>query len=569
MPVLIVIGVLAGLVTGLSPCILPVIPVVFAAGTVAGATEEDVAVTRRGLRPSLAVVAGIVLSFSALTLFGSWLLTLLGLPQDVLRDLGIVVLSVVALGLIVPSFGELLARPFARLGGGRQRAEQGGFVLGLSLGLLYVPCAGPVLAAITVVGAGHRIGLGSIVLTLAFAVGVAIPLLCFALAGQHLVGHRSAVRARATITRKVAGGVLLATALVIGLNLTDGLQRRIPGYTRAFQSGIESNAAARRALSDVTGRHTTTGLATCPDGTEDLVDCGPAPALTGITSWLNTPGDKPLTLAGLEGRVVLVDFWTYSCINCQRTLPHLEAWDKAYRGAGLTIIGVHTPEFAFEKVRGNVRSNLAELGVSYPVALDDDYGTWNAYGNQYWPAEYLIDAEGTVRHVEFGEGSYARTEQQIRTLLAEAGPRRPLESAPEVADATPDTPLTPETYLGSDRLVDRSDQLIEPGVAKRYAAPDELPADGVAFQGTWTIGGQAASSGDDATLLLDYRAAKVYLVLGGTGTVGVSVDGRHTTSVHVSGAPTLYRLVDGEVSRRARLTLDFSKGVQAYAFTFG
>ena len=363
--------------------------------------------------------------------------------------------------------------------------------------------------------------------------------------------------------------VLLLTAAAIGLDLTAGLQRHIPGYTEALQTRIESNSSAKQALADVTGRHTTESLATCPDGTVDLVDCGPAPAITGISSWLNTPGDKPLTLAGLKGRVVLLDFWTYSCINCQRTLPHLEAWDAAYRRDGLTIIGVHTPEFAFEHVLGNVRQNVAKLGVKYPVALDNDYGTWTAYGNQYWPAEYLIDAEGNIRHVEFGEGSYDRTESFIRRLLAEAKPSTKLGSTTKIADSTPSGQLTPESYVGYERLVNQADQPIVRDQAKTYHLPDEIPANGFAFGGTWTVGAQRATAGGGARIDLDYEAAKVFLVLGGTGTVDVSIDGSHTKTVDVADTPTLYTLVEGSTSRRALLTLRFSKGVQAYAFTFG
>jgi cytochrome c biogenesis protein CcdA/thiol-disulfide isomerase/thioredoxin len=531
--VLLVIGLLAGLVTGISPCILPVVPVVFAAGT-----------SRRPVR----IVAGLIVSFSAFTLFGTWLLSALGLPDDLLRDLGLVVLVVVALGLIFPALGHQLERPFARLVQNRGPSTGGGFVLGLSLGVLYVPCAGPVLAAITVVGSSHHIGVDAVLLTVAFAIGAAIPLLGFALAGQGLAARLTAVRTHAGATRKVAGVVLILSALAIGSNLTDGLQRHVPGYTASLQRHIEQGGTAKDALAKVTGRHTTEGLSTCAAGTPGLVDCGPAPAIRGIASWLNTPDGTPLTLAGLKGRVVLVDFWTYSCINCQRTLPHLQAWDRAYRDDGLTIIGVHTPEFAFEHVQANVRRAAKSLGVTWPIALDNDYGTWNAYGNQYWPAEYLIDAHGTIRHVSFGEGDYDRTESQIRTLLADARPEAHLGSATKVADATPTEQLTPETYLGSERAV---------------------PGGGPKFVGTWNVGAQRVVAGEDASLVLRYQAAKVYLVLGGTGAVQVRVDGKPTKTVHVGDEPTLYTLVDEATSRQALLDLRFTPGVQAYAFTFG
>ncbi len=295
-------------------------------------------------------------------------------------------------------------------------------MLGLSLGLVFVPCAGPVLTAIAVVGAKHRFDLSSVLLTAAFALGVAVPLLIFAVLGQRLAERMAAVRTHAATARRVIGAVLVVTALVVGLNLTDGLQRAVPGYTNALQSHIEGNVSARQALGRVTGNVASGDLATCTPASPVLQQCGPAPALAGISHWLNTPGDRPLTLAGLKGRVVLVDFWTYSCINCQRTLPHLEAWNRAYARDGLTIIGVHTPEFAFEHVTSNVAQAARQLGVQYPVAQDNDYATWNAYENNYWPAEYLIDATGTIRHVDFGEGEYGQTESFIRQLLVAAHP---------------------------------------------------------------------------------------------------------------------------------------------------
>ncbi len=368
------------------------------------------------------MVAGLVVSFAVFTLVGSWLLSALGLPQDLLRWIGLVVLGVVGLGLIVPAVGEWLERPFARLAGGRQRSEAGGFVLGLSLGLIFVPCAGPVLAAIAVVSANHRYGISSVLLTASFALGIAVPLAVFAVLGQRLAERMPSIRTRAAVARRVIGAVLVATALVVGLNLTDGLQRAVPGYT---DSPAESHR--RECLGDE--RPSGGSAATWPPGTWPrappsspvLQQCGPAPALAGISRWLNTPGDRPLTLAGLRGRVVLVDFWTYSCINCQRTLPHLEAWNRAYAADGLTIIGVHTPEFAFEHVTANVAQASRQLGVVYPVAQDNDYTTWNAYENNYWPAEYLVDATGhdTPRRLRRGR---VRPDGVVHPPTAGGGP---------------------------------------------------------------------------------------------------------------------------------------------------
>ncbi len=379
------VGIVAGFIAGISPCILPVLPVVL----VAGATSEERPARRRR---AVAVVVGLIVSFSAITLGGSALLSAVGLPQDLLRDAGIVVLGVFGLGLLVPAIGHLLERPLSRLRAPRPSSRSTGFVLGLGLGAVFVPCAGPVLAAITVIGATHRVGFTGVLLTLAFSIGAAMPLLFVALAGDELVSRVSALRERAPKLRIVGGAVLILMALVIGLNLTDGIQRAVPGYTSALQHDVEGTAFATKQLAALTG-HGGGSLASCRDDDAALQTCGNAPAFKGITAWLNTPGGKPLRLSQLRGKVVLVDFWTYSCINCQRTLPHVEAWYRLYKGDGFVAVGVHTPEFAFEHVVSNVTAAARDLGVHYPVAVDDGYATWNAYGNEYWPAEYLIDAK--------------------------------------------------------------------------------------------------------------------------------------------------------------------------------
>jgi len=607
--ILILIGFLGGLVTGISPCVLPVLPVIFAAGASSALDDESiptpddhrasalvgVACTGRsggpevpsdpGIEPGqggslraeahrrrrpLAVVGGLVLSFAVFTLVGSWLLSTLGLPEDLLRWIGLIVIGVVGLGLIVPAVGDALERPFARLAAGRLHDGSGGFVLGVSLGLVFVPCAGPVLAAITVVSADHRYGISSLLLTAAFALGVAVPLLVFAMLGRQLAEQLHLVRSGAAVARKAIGAVLVVTALLIGLNLTDGLQRALPSYTSALQSTIEGNASATRALGQVTGNGATGQLANCTDASPTLQECGVAPALAGVGTWLNTPGGKPLTLAGLKGRVVLVDFWTYSCINCQRTLPHLEAWNRAYGRDGLTIIGVHTPEFAFEHVASNVAQASRQLGVVYPIALDNQYRTWDAYANNYWPAEYLIDATGHVRHVDFGEGHYGATETFVRHLLAAADPTVVLPRATDVPDSTPDEQTTPETYLGYRHgTPNLAGQAVEEDQMGAYRAPVPLPRNEYAYGGRWSVGAESSTAGQGATLGLDFVARDVYLVLGGSGTVRVSMNGTTTRTVTVSGEPKLYRLVGSSMVGQGSLALAVSPGVQAYDFTFG
>jgi cytochrome c biogenesis protein CcdA/thiol-disulfide isomerase/thioredoxin len=576
---LVLVGIVAGFLAGISPCILPVLPVVLVAGAApplnpespaaaAGPAERTgasaTARARVGLAQPVAVIAGLVLSFSLLILAGSEILSLFHLPQDSLRNAGIALLVVVGLGYLIPPLGALIERPFARLGTRRPGGTPGGFVLGLALGLVYVPCAGPVLAAITVVGATHRVGLTAVVLTAAFAVGTAVPLLAIAIAGGQFTGRIGALRRHAAQVRQVGGAVLIAVAVVISFNVLGGLQRDIPGYSTALQG----SGAVRKQLNVLTGEPHTT-LAKCNPNATALVDCGPAPNFTGITAWLNTPGGKPLALSALRGKVVLVDFWTYSCINCQRTLPHIEAWYREYAKDGFVVVGVHTPEFAFEHVVSNVRAQAAALGVRYPVAIDDNYATWNAYANQYWPADYLIDAHGYVRHVHFGEGEYATTGHLISQLLRAAHPGRTLPAPAGIPDKTPTGQMSPETYIGYNRL-----QYLVPGHVVRntpavYHFPRSLPLGGLALSGTWTDRAQEATAGHRAGLELGFLAHDVYLVLGGTGTLDVFVDGRHTQTIDVRGVPRLYTLFRSRAATTGRLRLQASPGIQAYDFTFG
>jgi cytochrome c biogenesis protein CcdA/thiol-disulfide isomerase/thioredoxin len=604
------IGFVAGIIAGISPCILPVLPVVLVAGATVPSEDETptptpaegeepvrsrqpagtigsgdnlrVAVrrSRATARPptarsrtrsyrAYAVVAGLVVSFSIVTLVGSSLLSALGLPQDFLRDAGLVVLGVVAAGLIIPPLGHLLERPFARVAQRQPNGGAGGFVLGLGLGALFVPCAGPVLAAITVVGATHHVGLGAVVLTVDFALGAAVPLLVFALAGQRVAERVSAFRSRAARARQIGGVVLLAMTFLIAFNVTDGLQRVVPGYTSVLQKHIEGGSYAKRQLASLTGANMNTKLGNCTPSLQTLEDCGAAPNFTGITAWLNTPGDRPVSLASLKGKVVLVDFWTYSCINCQRSLPHVEAWYARYHDVGFDVVGVHTPEFAFEHVVSNITQAAKQLGVVYPIAVDNNYKTWTAYQNEYWPAEYLIDATGQVRHAEFGEGDYSTTESLIRTLLVDANPKVKLPPRTDVADKTPTEELTPESYLGYKYgLPNFVGTSLAENQAATYKFPGTLPPDTLAFSGTWTVGPEKITSGADARIELAFTADHVYLVLGGTGTIKASVGG-HTQTIDVAGIPRLYTLVASSNVESATLVLDVSPGVDAYDFTFG
>ncbi len=549
MLVLLGIGLVAGIVTALSPCVLPVLPIVLAGGA-----------TGSGRRP-FAIVAGIVVSFTVFTLTAAWLLDRLGLPQDLLRNIAIVLLFVVAATLLWPRAGELLERPLRALTRRPAGDLGGGFLLGASLGLVFVPCAGPVLAAVTVLSARRDVGLDGVALTFSYALGAAIPLLAIALVGQRAA---LALRSRATIVRRVSGVLVAAAAVAIAFGLDRHLQTAVPGYTVAVQDRIESSSRAQRELERLTGARRPE--ATGGSSEDALPDYGLAPEFVGIGGWLNTPGGRALSLDGLRGRVVLIDFWTYSCINCLRTLPYLKAWDERYRSKGLTIVGVHTPEFAFERVPANVRENTAKLGLRYPIALDPDYGTWNAWHNQYWPAKYLIDRNGHVRLYHFGEGEYDETEDAIRTLLAQGGTALP--AAVHLPDRTPAGSVTPESYLGYERIAHYAGSALRHDAEAAYRLPAKLGQNELAYGGRWTVGKERIVAGRGAVLRLAYRARKAHLVLAGAGTVQVLVDGRPTGSVTVEG-DRLYTLVERPEIADHLLELRFSRGVEAYAFTFG
>jgi cytochrome c biogenesis protein CcdA/thiol-disulfide isomerase/thioredoxin len=536
----------AGVVTALSPCVLPVLPVVLAGGATGGP------------RRPFAIVAGLVASFTVFTLTATALLGALGLPDDLLRNLAIAVVALVGLSLVWPRLGDVLGRPFYAIARRPTSGTGGGFVLGLSLGLLFTPCAGPVIAAVVTVAATRSLTVEAFLITLAYALGAGLVLLGVAVAARRGMSLRG-VRAHAPAVRRALGLAVLAVVVLMVLGIDRDLQTRVPGYTRALQS-LEESASARGELDELVGGP---GLVE----EEQLADYGQAPELVGIRGWINS---QPLTLASLRGKVVVLDFWTYSCINCLRTLPHLKAWDAAYRKDGLVILGVHTPEFAFEREPENVRRAVRDHGIAYPVALDPDFATWEAWDNRYWPAKYFVDRAGHIRYAHFGEGAYEESERVIRRLLAE-DPGGALVSR-AVSDRTPTGPQTPESYLGYGRIDRYAGSPLQPDREEAYTLPGRVPLHGLAYGGRWTVEEERIVAGKGARLRLHFVAGNVYLVLGTSGrpgTVGVRVDGEPagTTRVTHDDLYTLAR-VPGPKGEHV-LDLRFSPGTEAYAFTFG
>jgi cytochrome c biogenesis protein CcdA/thiol-disulfide isomerase/thioredoxin len=535
----------AGIVTAISPCVFPVLPILFAGG----------AGSRR--RP-YAIIAGLVASFATFTLIATWLLDKLGLPADFLRNLSIALLFLLAATLIFPQVAVLVERPlarFSRLAPGGDLG--GGFLLGASLGLVFVPCAGPVLSAITANAARYSFGWKTVVIAVVYALGAAVPMLAVAIFGQRLTGR---IRGSVPALRTALGVVMALAALAIVFNADTKLQTWFPNYTHALQ-GFERSGQAKKELAKVQHRGASP-FAAQPAEAAGLKNYGAAPDFNGISAWINS---KPLTTRALRGKVVLVDFWTYSCINCLRTLPHLEAWDKRYRKDGLVIVGVHTPEFAFEHVVSNVRDAVHRLGVHYPVAIDDHYKTWDAYQNQYWPAEYLIDRNGDVREIHAGEGNYDGTERTIRSLLGMTGG----SELASVKDRTPTHLTTPESYLGWERLDRYAGSTVLPGRDNAYHYPRTVPLNELAYSGIWRVERQRIVAVHNSRLVLHFVAQHVYLVLGGTGKLQVLVDGRPVRTITVSGVSRLYTLLSYARDREGLLELRFTPGLQAYAFTFG
>jgi cytochrome c biogenesis protein CcdA/thiol-disulfide isomerase/thioredoxin len=575
MVLLMLFALVAGAATALSPCVLPVLPAVLGAG-LAG-----------GRRRPLGVVTGLVVAFTFATVALVYVIDALGLPDDLVRTVAIVTLLGFGIALLVPgladrieAFGSRLAPGPARVGG---EGFASGLVLGASLGLVYTPCAGPILAGVITVSASQTFTAGKLAVALAYAVGSGAVLYLLMLGGRRLVDRVQPARAW---VQGAAGALMIVVALAmtadLDLEFQEAIADDLPSVLVNPSGELEESGAVADELAALRGGHA--GFEPTGAGA-DLPDYGAAPDFTDTQEWFNTRGEQPLSIARLTGqdRVVLIDFWTYTCINCIRTLPYLKAWDAEYRDDGLTIVGVHSPEFAFEKDAGNVADAIGDYGIRYPVVQDNELGTWSAFANQYWPAKYLIDAEGHVRYVHFGEGDYEQTEAAIRALLAHAGDRRlGSEAEPGEVESIDPELRTPETYLGYARAEGWVNGP-QPG-AKDYGEPDpsSLDLNQFAYGGAWQVGPESATALRDASLALSFQARRVFLVLGSSAQsrdVEVLLDGDRIadadagTDVQDARATIteqrLYRLVDLPEAGRHSLTLRFDPGVSGYAFTFG
>jgi cytochrome c biogenesis protein CcdA/thiol-disulfide isomerase/thioredoxin len=591
MIVLLAFAVLAGGATAITPCVLPVLPALLSASG------------SGGRRRPLGVVAGLTLTHTITIVGIASVVDGVGFADGTLRTLAIVMLGIFGLTLLVPRASHWIEARMSALSRLGPRDAGDGFWSGLpvggALGFVYAPCAGPILAAVISVSASRGTTSGLVAVAVAYGLGSGVVLLALALGGRRIMDRVRRGR-RGPVVQRAFGVVMVLTAVLMLANLDirfqSALASEFPSFLTNPTGGLERSRAVEDRLADLRGasrfrsRSTTKSAsavaasdATLPGvRTPQLPVLGDAPDFTDTQRWFNSP---PLTMKRLRGRVVLIDFWTYTCINCLRTLPYLKAWDARYRALGLTIVGVHTPEFAFEKQAANVLGAIRDDGLRYPVVQDNDYGTWNAFTNQAWPAHYLVDARGRVRYVHLGEGDYPETEAAIRALLAEAGQRRlGAASKPRGRIETAGAKATPETYLGSARAQGFS-PVVPANGTRDYAAArgDALPQSVFSLGGRWTIDAESARAVRHATITAHVVGTAVYLVLSSAGDrprhVQVRLDGRPIPAAAAGddvrdGVVTvrrqrLYALVRLRSIQDHVLTLRLDPGVSGYAFTFG
>ena len=567
------IAFIGGLLTIVSPCILPVLPFVFA--------RADQPFRRSGLP----LLAGMAITFtlvaSLATVAGDWIVR----ANQYGRWIAMVLFAIFGVTLLFPAVGDRLSQPFVRLGARLQRrpdsapSMSGSVLLGISTGLLWTPCAGPILGLLLTGAAVEGSSSKSAILLLAFAAGSACALALALLAGNRMFQMMKRSLGVEMWIRRVLGVAVLAGVFGIAMGWDTGVLARVSlspgsGPTKLEQQLVERFRPPAQARSVALGNE------------------GVMPPLDGAVQWLNTP---PLTKDGLRGKVVMVDFWTYSCINCLRSIPYVQAWSEKYKSAGLVVIGVHTPEFAFERDKANVAKAVTDLKLTYPIAVDSNRSIWNAFRNSYWPAHFFIDGQGRIRHHHFGEGDYQESEQVIQQLLAENNPNAaPAAGFVQVtaagAQAAPNlgAVASPETYVGYQRQEHyASPEEIKRNEEERYSAPGRMRVNQWGLAGWWNVGEeQAVSSLKNSKIIFRFHARDLHLVLGpGKGNkpvrFKVTIDGAaplDDAGVDVDkqgmGSVTTYRLYQlvrqkGVIEDRTFQIEFLDQGVQAFAFTFG
>ena len=583
MILLIIFAFFAGVVTILSPCILPVLPIILS--SLIGTTEIGKA------RP-FGVIVGFILSFTFFTLFLSSIVKLIGIPAESLRVFSVIVIGLFGATMLIPKFQYWTEILFSRLSQFLPQSQNktgfgGGLLIGLSLGLLWTPCVGPILASVISLAITGSVNIEAVFITLAYAAGTAIPMFFIMIAGQTALRRAPWLLRNSGHIQKVFGVLMILTALAIFFNLDRRFQTFILNTFPSYGTGLtkfEDIPLINDALNQLTGTESPVGNMGKPTFEMDATSKSgpPAPEIIPGGQWFNS---QPLKLSDLRGKVVIIDFWTYSCINCQRTFPYLKSWHEKYEDKGLVIIGVHSPEFEFEKNPANVEKALKDFGISYPVVQDNDFKTWRAYSNRYWPAKYFVDKDGNIRYTHFGEGAYDESERVIQELLAETGS--------DVTGTSINNPeyqnyaKTPELYLGYGRIehLVSPEKVVENGSAL-YSAPEKIPDNEFAFVGGWDVMEEYSSPAKGSALVLNFESKEVFLVMrprdGVTpGKVRIYLDDKLVSETGAAGesvvnnevtvdSDSLYKLIKLQEPGKHILKLEFlDANTEIYAFTFG
>lgn len=565
---------LAGVVTILSPCILPILPIVLSS-TIGG--------VETGKARPLGVVTGFILSFTFFTLFLSTIVRFSGIPADGLRFFSVIIIGLFGISFLIPQFQILLEKLFSKLAGlvPQGSAKTGfwpGVLIGLSIGLLWTPCVGPILASVISLAITGTVTFDAFLITFAYALGTAIPMFAIMIGGRQLLQKVPWLLANTANIQKAFGVVMILTAAAIFFNIDRQFQTYILKTFPQYGVGLtqfEDNSAVKDALQKINDKPMDPKDMGKPLSDMNLSKGPVAPEIIAGGEWFNS---KPLKLSDLRGKVVVIDFWTYSCINCQRTLPYLRDWWDKYKDDGLVIIGVHSPEFEFEKNPDNVAQAIKDFGLTYPVVQDNDFATWRAYDNHYWPAKYIVDKDGFIRYTHFGEGEYDETEKVIQELLRETGK----ETSEKIENSSYDIySKTPELYLGYLRI----QYLVSPEYVSRdtkasYTAPSDIPQNYFGFEGEWTVMPEYSAPTKSAKLRLNFESKEVYLVArpkDGTGKMKVLLDGKSQNfgedvkdGIVTVDKDRLYKLIKLENPGKHILELQFEDdNVEVYAFTFG
>lgn len=594
MILLVLFAFLAGIVTILSPCILPILPIIL---------SSSIGTQAIGKARPLGVIVGFVLSFTIFTLFLSSIVRIFGIPAESLRVFSVIVIALFGLSMLIPKFQIWMEILFSKLSqflpqsqkqnglpAGRQ-GFGGGILIGLSLGLLWTPCVGPILASVISLAITGSVNLDAVFITFSYALGTAIPMFFIMMTGQTALNKSPLLLANTGNIQKAFGVLMIITAVAIFFNLDRKFQTFILDAFPNYGVGLtkfEDNSFIQKALQDLSGEEVKQKDIGKPMFDLTKPKGNLAPELIPGGEWFNPPSPvapEGQVLKSLRGKVVLIDFWTYSCINCQRTFPYLKSWWEKYQDKGLVIIGVHSPEFEFEKNPENVKKALKDFGLTYPVVQDNDFKTWRAYDNKYWPAKYIIDKDGNIRYTHFGEGAYDESEKVIQELLSETGSdlTGSAISNPEYENYA----KTPELYLGYGRMqfLSSPEYLVKDAGAI-YTSSIAPSANTFGFSGQWDVMEEYSNPKKGSILYLNFDAKEVFLVMrpknpdtpgkvkvylddilvSETGSEGENVFNNEVTV----NSDSLYKLINLKTPGRHILKLEFlDPNTEIYAFTFG